>query len=47
MLYYISDTNETPNEYAYHMKRLYDWDFDIRLKSIANTNYNDTTDLKK
>lgn len=32
MLYYISDTNDTPNEYAYHMKRLYGWDFDIVLK---------------
>lgn len=32
MLYYISDTEETPNEYAYHMKRVYKWDFDIVLK---------------
>lgn len=32
MLYYISDTKDTPNEYAYHMKRLYKWDFDIVLK---------------
>jgi NADH:ubiquinone oxidoreductase subunit 6 (subunit J) len=32
ILYYISDTEETPNEYAYHMKRVYKWDFDIVLK---------------
>lgn len=32
MLYYVSDTKEIPNEYAYHMRRLYDWDFDIVLK---------------
>ena len=34
MIYYISDTKETPNEYAYHMKRVYNWDFDIVLKKL-------------
>lgn len=34
MLYYISDTKETPNEYAHHMKRLYNWDFDIVLSEF-------------
>ena len=34
MLYYISDTKEAPNEYAYHMKRVYNWDFDIVLKKL-------------
>ena len=31
-LYYISDNVEAFDEYAYHMKRLYGWDFDIVLK---------------
>lgn len=32
MLYYVSDTKDTPNEYSYHMSRLYDWEFDIIIK---------------
>ena len=32
MLYYMSDTKEAPNEYAYHMRKLYGWNFDIVVK---------------
>lgn len=31
-LYYISENAEAFDEYAYHMERLYKWDFDIVLK---------------
>lgn len=32
MLYYISDTEQTPNEYAYHFRKYYQLNFDIVLK---------------
>ena len=41
MLYYISDTEEFPNEYAYHMRHLYDWNFDIVLRNNYNNQQNE------
>lgn len=32
VLYYISDTDLEPNEYSFHYKRLYGFNFDIKLK---------------
>jgi hypothetical protein len=34
VLYYISDTNDVPNEYALHFRKYYQLDFDIVLQKV-------------
>jgi hypothetical protein len=37
VLYYISDTDTEPNEYAYHLQKLYGFNFQIKLKDGAKS----------
>jgi len=32
VLYYISDVESIPNDYSFHYRRLYGFNFDIKLK---------------
>lgn len=32
VLYYISDTEKAPNEYSYHLQKLYGYNFSIKLR---------------
>lgn len=35
VLYYISDVAASPNEYSFHLKKVYGFNFDIQLEKIA------------
>ena len=35
VLYYVSDTDTQPNKYVYHMRKVFDLDFDFELPGNA------------